>query len=63
MKLLAKPFYPSKHSDVDEIIEAICHTGCQHVNEIIDQLQRGENIDELSELSTDEQHKGATGTC
>jgi len=36
------------------IIEDICKLGCHHVNEIIEQLERGESIGETTNLSQDE---------
>ena len=37
-----------------QIIEDICNLGCTHVNHIIDQLERGEDISETTKLTQDE---------
>lgn len=37
-----------------KILENICNLGCTRVNEIIEQLERGEKIDETGDLDKNE---------
>ncbi|MFK5893125.1 MAG: hypothetical protein QM504_07875, partial [Pseudomonadota bacterium] len=50
-------FWFGNNNDLDSLVETLCQKGCQRVNEIIDHLQRGGNVEDLAELSTDERQK------
>ena len=45
---------PSSNEKLLLIIEQICLTGCERVNEIIERLERQESIEETSQLSIQE---------
>ena len=47
---------PDLPAHVQSRIESICELGCERVNEIIDLLEAGKYIAELSELDKTEQH-------
>jgi len=50
-------FWFGNNNDLSSLVESICQKGCSSVYEIIDQLQQGENVIELADLSTDERQK------
>jgi len=50
-------FWFGNNNDLDSLIESICQKGCNSVYEMIDQLQQGERVNELADLSTDERQK------
>ena len=45
---------PANNEKLKLIIEQICSSGCERVNEVIEKLQRQESIEETSKLSLQE---------
>ena len=45
---------PANNEKLQHIIEQLCTTGCDRVNEVIELLERQESIEETRELSTQE---------
>ena len=45
---------PGNNKKLQAIIEQICSTGCEQVNEIIETLERDESIEETKLLSAEE---------
>ncbi|MCK5003142.1 MAG: hypothetical protein KAS57_08955 [Gammaproteobacteria bacterium] len=45
---------PANNPKLQHIIEQLCTTGCERVNEVIEILERQENIQETGQLSTEE---------
>ena len=45
---------PGNNEQIQLIIEQICVTGCDRVNEVIEILERDENIEETKLLSAEE---------
>ena len=45
---------PANNEQLQHIIEQLCTTGCERVNEVIEILERQESIEEMHELNTQE---------
>lgn len=45
---------PSNNDNLQDIIEQICSTGCEHVNKVIEMLDRNEKVEEIRQLSPED---------
>lgn len=45
---------PANNPKLQHLIEQLCTTGCERVNEVIEILEREESIEETRELSAEE---------
>ena len=45
---------PANNEQLQHIIEQLCVTGCERVNEVIEILERQESIEEMHELNAQE---------
>lgn len=45
---------PNNNEKIQQVIERICATGCERVNEVIEIMERLENIEETQKLNSQE---------
>ena len=45
---------PANNEQLQHLIEQLCTTGCERVNEVIEILERQESVEETRELSAEE---------